>query len=69
MNVLSSARSAAREWRNVETQDNNDLDRQRTSTNVRCTKRWKAPPEQWLKCNVDASFTNMREPALAGWVV
>lgn len=67
-NVLTNARSNAREWKN--SSGNTDICFARTTTAARARSLigWRRPPQYWMKCNVDASFINTQEPANAGWV-
>lgn len=64
-NVLINARSDAREWKNVENQERDTSQGNRSSYRGRYKDIWRLPPAHWLKCNVDASFVNTIEPATA----
>ncbi|XP_033138416.1 uncharacterized protein LOC117129139 [Brassica rapa] len=64
--IIQQAQQDAREWRKYGIEDTNiniTNDRRR-STNI-----WKTPSQDWLKCNVDGTFSNQRNMSSAGWVI
>lgn len=60
----------ARYWLSIHLPRNKDIQPVYGNTKVNIYKpRWHKPPEQWLECNVEGSFTDVRKRSRGEWVM